>query len=58
MAQGLMGMKLALIAGYDPGGFLSPMLQGMKAKHGQGGGFRMVADAKNPAFIVKFIFLK
>jgi hypothetical protein len=54
-ASGAMIVKDPAIVGYDPGGFLPAVLQGMEAKRGVRGGIRRAVDAEQRTFLVKLV---
>jgi hypothetical protein len=58
MSHRPMGMEImAVPAGY-PCGFLTPMLEGMKAKGDHGRSGFGVEDAKNAAFLTQFVVVE
>jgi hypothetical protein len=58
-AKPLMGMKQSgLIQGYNAGGFLAAMLQGMQAKCGEGSSITAIPHAEDAAFLMRLVILK
>ena len=55
MAKAAVGKKLPGVMGYDTGGLLPPVLQGMQSQHRIGGGIRAADDAEDAAFLVKLV---
>jgi len=48
-------VEVGAIAGYDAGGFLAAMLEGVEAEVGEVGGFGMAEDAEDTTFVVEVI---
>ena len=54
-AHAALGVELPAVEGDDAAGFLAAMLEGVQAERGDGGGFGVPKNTKDPAFLAESV---